>query len=155
MAIFHRVQIEKPENLEEISSLSQDKITKKIEEEIRHNHSHTDGSPVALSAVESSEIEHVLNDDEINFTKTALDDMPKYKNRESNFEPSDGKYVSETKSHPSPVFVCTCGVGFSASANKNGIDIYRIEDYRNNNESGGYSSKAEPISESYAQPIKY
>lgn len=159
MAIFQK-EVKTPHkkdlHLEDLAFDNEKKLAQKIEEEIRKHHKHSDGSPVILSLVEPSEIESVLNDDERDFIKSQTKiEIPKYQGISEPEFGSRGLYISEAKSAHSPVFVCACGEGFSASGYGKDIEINKIEDYHYTEESGSYAHRPEPISDSYAQTVKY
>ncbi len=145
----------KENNLEEKFHSSEREILLKVETEIKKEHSHSDGSPVVLSAVEKSEIESMLSDSERMPEKSSEGgDNQKYKNMEPE-QPASGLYASESKVRLGPIFVCTCGVHFSASAGQGGVEVYKVDDYSTSGGEGGYGAKPEPIMDSYRKKSSY
>ena len=135
--------------LEDISFKAERDIAKRIEEQIRIQHAHIDGSPVVISSVKS-DIEGIVAVNES--TKLLQPDgiVDDYKRIES--ESSSGLYSPEMHSTNIPIFVCACGAGFSVSGSSHGFEVYKISDYTPT-DLREYSSK--PEIDSYSKPIKY
>jgi len=143
---------EKISRLEDISLKEEKKISKRIEEQINLRHKHSDGSAVVLSSIAPSEIENIVGVNKNAMLSPKESIAPDYKKTET--ESSRGLYATDLQTASMPMFVCTCGVGFSVSGNSHGFEVYKIQDYVPI-ESGGYFSRPEPVFDSYVQPIKY